>query len=137
MARELELEATHLRSAADDYEEDRARDAALQRRWKDIQHAALRIAGGGDVEAEAARLATLYGADFGSSTAHDFRRILMDQQSHARAVVTFRRNREVMMLARKGWTNDEIASYLPRLGFAKLNPKSVSRIIQGCLHGKL
>lgn len=136
MAAELEAEANYLREKAEDIEHEREEKARIARRRALIREAALHVARGYEtLEGAAARVsAALCGERSASVT--DMRRLIAWECQNARSAIHARRDREIMLMARHGWTNAEIAAQLPRLGFKAVHQKSISRIIQQCLRGK-
>lgn len=134
MAAELEAEADYLRRRADDIDQDRIDEERLARRKRLIRNAAMAVATGADLEVEAGKVSLALQGEHNAS-ANDMARIIEWQCRNARTVIIARRDREIMLLARHGWTNAEIAGQLPRLGFKTVHPKSISRIIQQRLRG--
>jgi hypothetical protein len=135
MAAELEAEADYLRRKAEEIEDARADKERADRRRRLIRDAALDVVRGADLDAQARRVSLALTGER-SATPDDMRRIIAWECQTARTAVAARRDREIMLMARHGWTNAEIAAQLPRLGFKTVHPKSISRIIQQCLRGK-
>jgi hypothetical protein len=120
LARELDTEAYRLRQEAEELESRHEFEERVERRRRIIREAANDLGRGGiPKDTIIAGLAARLEIEIGSA-----KLLLADEVQSYRRAAKGMRNRHIMRLARRGWTNDELGEKFD------LHPKHISRIVQ-------